>query len=225
LVKLFQAITEFGEKRREGETYVTWVAFREEPVAPYKDLISNYGKGNFRTKDQELAANQLLTLEEVGDLADYLQETRGWKLKVKEVRIPKEFNFPFPVWSHPLVPIKLYEDEDYDLDVTIAGGAMLSILPGLQLDEYKEAQFSGGWALFFFEDVFKKLGIELSEDQGIFSRQRLQEVYREVFYESGFYIHKFGNRDTLAEIKPEDHIAIIEEHNKIKQQIEEWYQK
>ena len=224
MIKLFSAFTQFGDIRREGQTTINWMAFREEPVAPYESLISNYGKGASDKRSQERAVNQYFTFDELKELATYIATTRGWNLKYRETKIPRDFHIPLPIYP-PESAVLLCEEADYDLSIDVVGSSSLKMLPGLLMEELdnQAGQRSFVWGMFFFEELFKKLGIELS-DKGIFSNENLLRIYSEIFYESGFYIHKFGEKDSLAEITPQEHIARIEKTKELKLQIEKWNQ-
>lgn len=209
---------------REGETVINWMAFRDEPVFPYDSLISNYGKSNFDKRSQERAVNQYFTFDELKELAEYLTVTRGWNLKYREIKIPRDFHVPLPIYP-PESAVLLCEEAEYELSVDVVGSSSLKMLPGLLMDELdnQAGQRSFVWSMFYFEELLKKLGIGLS-DKGIFSNENLLRISSEIFYESGFYIHKFGEKDSLAEITPQEHIARIEKNKELKLQIEKWNQ-
>ena len=224
MIKLFSAFTQFGDIHREGQTTINWLAFREEPIAPYESLISNYGVGSSDRQSQERAVNQYFTFDELRELAIYLEKTRGWNLKYREAKIPRDFHIPYPIYSRESA-VLLYEEDAYDLGMGVVGSSSFTMLPGLSLEEIddKAMETNALWIMFFLEELFKKLNVGLS-NQGVFSQENLYSVCNEIFYESGFYVHKFGVKDTLATITPEEHIARIEKNKELKLQIEEWTQ-
>ncbi|MEW5829900.1 MAG: hypothetical protein AB1846_13490 [Chloroflexota bacterium] len=213
-MKLYTAKTILGNIHKEGETTIYWLAFREKPVAPYDTLISNYGAGAISTRHQEIAVNQLLTKSEVVELRLYLSIQKGWEVVYNEVSTPRDFHSPMPICP-PEDRVLLFEEPQYNLSVPIFGTSIFKMLPGIPMEKENAA-----WGLLFLEDLFHKLGIDLSEN-GIFSFQNLVSIYQEIFNESGLYVQQFGQRDVMAEITPEKHIARIDEIEKLEKLVEE----
>lgn len=92
MIKLYRATTMVDNYHGRDQVCFNWFCSkREQPVAPYEELIQDYQPGHLYAEDY---VKELLTEAEVEELRAYLAREYGSELdSVKEAELPAPLNF------------------------------------------------------------------------------------------------------------------------------------
>lgn len=106
MVRLYRAYTVRQNYKSRDAVIMDWYyPERAEPVAPWEELIANYGELDAEEKKNAgRKADHFLTGEEVEKLSRALMARTGFEVKTKEMETPFPDGRRIPDYTRPLLP-------------------------------------------------------------------------------------------------------------------------
>ncbi len=178
MTSLYKAWSVINDYQGRDQVIIHWfVVGREEPIAPYEQLIIGYGSQYDGIHYDRLYVNELLIGDEVEELNKYLKLKHNTEAYTEEVPMPVERG----ILSHSLLLISgepgfycLADEEGYNLSMSIMGyfeGGEGLITTSLTLEELE-------MGCTFLREVFEQLGIKAPEID--MQKKTLKTIYEKL---------------------------------------------
>lgn len=89
MIKLFTVTSTLQKLMGKENVDIVWLyKGRNQPIAPYDQIIEDYNPNSEKKSSGELAVNEMFTLEEAEELATFLRDDQKMNLKVIEMDLP-----------------------------------------------------------------------------------------------------------------------------------------
>ncbi len=178
MIKLYRAWTQVdGFMGRDNVSFNWFRINREEPQAPFEELIQDYQPGNLYAEDY---VKELFTESELEELRAYLTEAHVSELLAEEIQLPVE-NFVVGLGAMAVGGLTdfymLDKEPGYNLSFPVWAFYDLSGCP--ETVKLSEKQLKAGTE--FVRRVLAKRAITLPFDR------ELEEMAQEIYLESGLY--------------------------------------
>ena len=124
-MRLFRAWSIVDDLRGRDPIRMDWfVVGRNEPLAPWEELIRDYDESDENAAYDQILANELLTEDETLQLKSYLAAEHNLDLQFEEVKLPIKsggLSFGLLLISGEKEFYALADEEGYPLDIAILG--------------------------------------------------------------------------------------------------------
>ncbi|ADI02241.1 MAG TPA: hypothetical protein GXX39_00900 [Syntrophothermus lipocalidus] len=166
---LYRAWSVVDGFRGHDRVRLNWfVIGREKPVAPYEELIKDYDSDDAEIVYDHLVVKELLTLQELEELRQYITNTHNTEIFAEKVELPVRrggLSYSLVMMSGQDDFIFLPEEAGYNLSVNIlAHYDLKGCPPAANIETVEALEGLENWELRFLQLCLQELGI-LSFDE------------------------------------------------------------
>lgn len=177
MARLFRAWSILDKFMGQDQVIFNWfVVGRQKPVVPYDKLIENYDENEEEAWYDQLLVNEFLTLDEAGELKEYLRKNHNLEIHLEEVSLPVRsggLSYGLLLISGQKGFYTLADEEGYKLSVSILGHFDIDENKLSGYLSYEDTQTG----VRFIEELFKKLNISGFEQNDVIAA--LNKIYDE----------------------------------------------
>lgn len=186
MVRLFKAYSTVDEFLGQDRVTFNWFAVgRSVPLLPYEQLIQDFDETDDESWYDKMFVDELLTMEEVGELKAYLRDRHAIEVQVEEISLPVKpgrLSYGLLLINGEKGFYSLADEEDYQIRIPILGHFKSRGTESCRL--LSEEEIRNGTQ--FLLSVFNNLGIPEMEETKV--TQTLNKIYTE----QGLYVQNNG---------------------------------